>query len=43
MTNKVVIFKNDRIGDLILSAQSVKLIIEKNKDKEVILYLSVSK
>jgi len=40
MTNKVVIFKNDRIGDLILSAQSVKLIIEKNKDKEVILYLS---
>ena len=40
MSSKIVIFKNDRIGDLIPSVPAVNLIIEKNKNKEVIIYLS---
>tara|TARA_Y100001970_G_scaffold20893_1_gene23725 strand:- start:2957 stop:3994 length:1038 start_codon:yes stop_codon:yes gene_type:complete len=40
MSSKIIIFKNDRIGDLITSVPAINLIIEKNKDKEVIIYLS---
>tara|TARA_B100000029_G_scaffold369562_1_gene363416 strand:+ start:1101 stop:2144 length:1044 start_codon:yes stop_codon:yes gene_type:complete len=40
MSSKIVIFKNDRIGDLIPSVSAINLIIEKNKDKEIVLYLS---
>ena len=40
MSSKIIIFKNDRIGDLIPSVSAINLIIEKNKDKEVIIYLS---
>ena len=37
---KVIIFKNDRIGDLIPSVPAINLIIDKNKDKKVVIYLS---
>ena len=40
MTSKIVIFKNDRIGDLIPSVPAINLIIDKNKDKKVVIYLS---
>ena len=38
--SKIVIFKNDRIGDLMYSIDPLKHIILQNKDKEIILYLS---
>ena len=37
---KIIIFKNDRIGDLIPSVPAINLIIDKNKDKDVVIYLS---
>ena len=37
---KIIIFKNDRIGDLIPSVPAINLIIDKNKDKKVVIYLS---
>jgi hypothetical protein len=37
---KIIIFKNDRIGDLIPSVPAINLLIENNKDKEIIIYLS---
>ena len=40
MTSKIVIFKNDRIGDLIPSVPAINLIIDKNKDKKIVIYLS---
>ena len=30
MSNKVIIFKNDRIGDLVSSVPAINLIIEQN-------------
>jgi len=39
MTN-IVIFKNDRTGDLITSLPAINLIIQENKDKKIIIYLS---
>jgi len=40
MTSKIVIFKNDRIGDLIPSIPAINIIIDKNKDKKIVIYLS---
>jgi len=40
MSSKVIIFKNDRIGDLIPSVSAINLIIKNNKDKKIIIYLS---
>ena len=40
MTSKIIIFKNDRIGDLIPSVPAINLIIDKNKDKKIVIYLS---
>ena len=37
---KILILKNDRIGDLMPSMPAINLIIEKNKDKKIIIYLS---
>ena len=37
---KIIIFKNDRIGDLIPSVPAINLIIDKNKDKKIVIYLS---
>ena len=37
---KIVIFKNDRLGDLLHSVPAIKNIIEKNSDKEIIIFLS---
>ena len=38
--NKIIIFKNDRIGDLIPSVPAINLIINKNRDKKIVIYLS---
>ena len=40
MSNKIIIFKNDRIGDLIPSIPAINLIIDQNINKKVIIYLS---
>ncbi len=40
MTSKIIIFKNDRTGDLITSLPAINYIIRKNKDKEILIYLS---
>ena len=40
MSNKVIIFKNDRIGDLVSSVPAINLIIEQNINKKIIIYLS---
>ena len=40
MFSKIVIFKNDRIGDLMPSVSAINLIIQNNKDKKIIIYLS---
>ena len=37
---KIIIFKNDRTGDLITSLPAINYIIKKNKDKEILIYLS---
>ena len=36
----IIILKNDRIGDLIPSVAAINLIINKNQDKKIIIYLS---
>ena len=36
----IIIFKNDRIGDLIPSVSAINLIIDNNQDKKVIIFLS---
>ena len=36
----IIIFKNDRIGDLIPSVAAINLIINNNQDKKIIIYLS---
>ena len=40
MSSKVIIFKNDRVGDLISSVSAINLILKNNKDKKIIIYLS---
>ena len=37
---KIIIFKNEATGDLIHSREAIYNIINSNKDKEIILYLS---
>ena len=39
---KIIIFKNDATGDLIHSRDAIYNIINSNKDKEIILFLSKS-
>ena len=36
----IIIFKNDRIGDLIPSVPAINLLINNNQDKKIIIYLS---
>ena len=36
----IIIFKNDRIGDLIPSVAAINLIINNNQDKKIIIFLS---
>lgn len=40
MTDNIVIFKNDRTGDLITSLPAIYQIIKDNNDKNIIIYLS---
>jgi hypothetical protein len=40
MKEKVIIFKNDSIGDLVHSVSAINNIILQNQDKEVIIFLS---
>ena len=40
MKSKIIIFKNDRTGDLITSLPSINLLIKENPDKQIIIYLS---
>ena len=40
MKKKIIIFKNDRVGDLVPSVPAIKKIITQNSHKEIILYLS---
>ena len=37
---KIVIFKNDRLGDLLHGVPAINNIIEQNPDKEIIIFLS---
>ena len=39
-SSNIVIFKNDRIGDLMTSVSAINLIIEENKDKKITIFLS---
>ena len=36
----IIIFKNDRIGDLMPAVAAINLIINNNKDKKIIIFLS---
>jgi len=40
MTEKIVIFKNEKIGDLIHGLDAINIIISSNPDKKIVLYLS---
>ena len=40
LNKKIVIFKNDRLGDFIWSVESIKFIILSNQDKQIIIFLS---
>ena len=40
MIYSAIIFKNDKIGDIIHSFLAIKKIIDNNKDKKVLIYLS---
>ncbi len=40
MNEQIVIFKNEKIGDLIHSYNAIKKIISDNKDKKIIIFLS---
>ena len=40
MNEKIVIFKNEKTGDLIHSYNAIKKIISNNANKEIIIYLS---
>ena len=37
---KIIIFKNDRLGDLLHGVHAINNIIEQNPDKEIIIFLS---
>jgi len=38
--DEIIIFKNDRIGDLITSIPAIRLLIKNNKDKKITIFLS---
>ena len=38
--DEIIIFKNDRIGDLITSIPAIRLLIRNNKDKKITIFLS---
>ena len=40
LKKKIIIFKNDAVGDLVQSLQSINNIIKKNSEDEIIIYLS---
>ena len=40
MENKIIIFKNDRVGDLVHSISAINDIIFKNQDKKIVVFLS---
>ena len=40
MSQKIVIFKNDAVGDLTQSLPAIDNIIQSNADKKIIIYLS---
>ena len=40
MDKKILIFKNDRLGDLMHSIEGINAISVSNPDKKVIIYLS---
>ena len=40
MKKKIVIFKNDNVGDLVHSVSAINDIIFQNLDKEVVIFLS---
>ena len=40
MISKIIIFKNDRTGDLITSLPAINSIIKRNTNKEIMIYLS---
>ena len=37
---KIIIFKNDRLGDLLHSVPAINNVIDQNPDKEIIIFLS---
>ena len=37
---KIIIFKNDRLGDLLHSVPAIINVIEQNPDKKIIIFLS---
>ena len=40
LKKKIVIFKNDRLGDFIWSIESIRFLILTNQDKQIIIFLS---
>ena len=40
MNEKIIIFKNDKIGDLLHSYNAIQDIINKNLNKKVLIFLS---
>ena len=37
---EIVVFKNDRIGDLMTSVPALRILIKENKDKLITIFLS---
>ena len=37
---KIIVLKNDRVGDLFVSLSAINLILNKHQDKEIHIYLS---
>ena len=40
MNNKIIIFKNDAVGDLVQSLSAINNVIINNNDKKILIYLS---
>ena len=40
MKEKIIIFKNDSVGDLVHSIAAINNIIFQNQDKEIVIFLS---
>ena len=40
MNEEIIIFKNDKIGDLLHAYNAIQVIINKNLDKKVLIFLS---